>query len=148
MQVIFFKSTQDYKHPNRTLTPIHTADIRLQEDTAVLDPVILVEYFAEWRDVNCIWIELFNRYYFLSESPCMKGGRIEYILHVDVLKTYGDSLMAQTALIDRQEYIFSPWIDDPLLKTRSNRIRDIVKIGSLGSPSAGSNYALTVVGGQ
>lgn len=148
MQVIFFKSTQDYKHPNRSLTPIHTADIRLQEDTAVLDPVLLVDYFAEWRDVNCIWIELFNRYYFLSESPCMKGGRIEYILHVDPLMTYRDGIMAQTALIDRQEFIYSPWIDDPLLKTRSNRIRDIVKIGSLGSPSSGSNYALTVVGGQ
>ena len=146
MIVNFFKSSEDYKHPNRQITILASKDIRLQEDTSVLEPTIEVDAFEGWRDVNCIWIELFNRFYFVSDSPTLKGGRVMYPLHVDVLLTYRQGLMGLTALIDRQEFVYSRYIEDPLLKTRSNRVKEIKKIGSLGTPS-GTNYALTVVGG-
>lgn len=146
MIINFFKSTADHRHPNRSLTIIHSADIHLQKDTSILDPIIEIEAFEGWRDVNCVWIELFNRYYYLPDSPVLKGSRVQYTLHVDTLLTYRAGLLGCTALIDRQEYIWSPWIEDPLLKTRSNRVKEIKKIGSLGTPT-GTNYALTVVGG-
>lgn len=144
---IAYQSLNSKLHPNRTLNPIGEYNINLIEPVDVLNPTIRLEYFDKWRDVNNIFIELFNRYYTIEGSPVLLGGMVEFSLHVDVLKTYIDGMRSITCLVDRNEFVYSPYIEDPQLKVRTNRQIEIKKIGSLGSPN-GTNFALTVCGGS
>ena len=58
------------------------------------------------------------------------------------------SKFSLNALIDRQEFVYSPMIEDPLLRVRVNRQKQIKSVGSFGNPTSGSNYCLITNGGN
>lgn len=147
MEVVFQVCTQDIKKLGRTGRTIAIKDCKLKLPCDVLNPTLQVRKFEGWNDCNLFYIGDLNRVYYLSQPVQMlEGGIVEYNLHVDVLATYADALKCQSALIDRNEFLFSPYIVDERLLTRVNRNRQIKSIGHIGNPS-GAYYALTVTGG-
>lgn len=67
-------------------------------------------------DYNYCYIETFKRYYFVVGIISVKEGLWEINLTCDVLMTYKDQILQQTAFIDRQENIYDEEIVD------SNRV--------------------------
>lgn len=146
MWIDFFKTTDDKRKLTKALTPLASKDCKLLMPCDVLNPEILVAKFDGWNDVNELFIADLHRYYFVNQTTMENGGLVRMTLHVDVLYTYADSLKSCNALIDRQEFVFSPYIEDPLLKVRVNRQREVKAIGSFGNPTAGTNYCLITAG--
>lgn len=146
MLVQFYYSLEDKTKLDRQLNFITQKECKLKEPTDVLNPTINVVKFDNWQMVNAIYIEELKRFYFVSESPMLTGGILSFTCHVDALKTYSDGLKGTTALIDRNEFLYSPHIEDPQIRVKSNRLRQVRKIGNVGNPS-GAYFALTVTGG-
>ena len=146
MLVQFFYSLEDKTKLDRNMNFICEKECKLKEPTDVLNPTISVSKFNNWQMVNAIYIEELKRFYFVNESPMLLGGVVSFACHVDVLKTYADALKGTTALIDRNEFLYNPYIEDPQLRVKANRLRQVRKIGNVGNPS-GAYFALTVTGG-
>ena len=65
---------------------------------------------------------------------------------LDLTKGLGMILVLIGHLQGDSIFTFSPYIEDPLLKVRVNRQREVKAIGSFGNPTAGTNYCLITAG--
>lgn len=147
MMMGFFSSPTDHRHLNRPVSLIANKDCKIKMPCNVIEPDIEVSKFTGWNDVRVVFIPDLYRYYYVKSATMLEGGIVAYHLYADVLLTYGQALASINALIDRQENVFSPLIEDPLLRLRVNRQKQIKSIGTFGNPTSGSNYALIVNGG-
>lgn len=148
MNMGFYSSPLDHKHLNRPITLITNKDCKIKMPCNVITPTIQVSRFDGWNDVRVVYIGELYRYYYVLSATMEEGGVVSYSLKADVLLTYGQSLASLNALIDRQEFVYSPMIEDPLLRVRVNRQKQIKSVGSFGNPTSGSNYCLITNGGN
>ena len=75
MKVIFYNCTDDKKKvvkKNKTQIAIKECDIK--EPCTLLQPQLLVSYSKELLKANYIYIEDFNRYYFINNPTLETGG--------------------------------------------------------------------------
>ena len=85
----------------------------LKEDTSVLRPVIEVVSSSNLSGYNYMYISDFGRYYFIDDIVSLNDGRWEISAHVDVLETYKSAILANSAVIKRQESQYNLYLDDP-----------------------------------
>ena len=147
MQMGFFSSLTDHVHLLRPISLIANKECKIKMPCSVITPTIEVKKFTGWNDVRVVYIPELYRYYYVLSSTMREGGIVSYELKADVLLTYGQSLASLNVLVDRQENLYSPMIEDPLLRLRVNRQKQIQNIGTFGNPTSGSNYCLIVNGG-
>ena len=83
----------------------------LRDSTSIIDPSITIEY-DKVPDFNYIYIESFNRYYFVTGITSINYNLWSIELECDVLMTYKDQILQQTAFIDKQENNFNADIID------------------------------------
>ena len=131
MQVNFYKTSDDKKKLNKTLTLVKVLDCKLKESCSIVEPTITINSrnYDTWMDCNIIFIPRFNRYYYIQSIDVSNDGMISISCHVDVLLTYKESLNNITALVARNEYLYSPYIEDSQLKLQSERVREVKQIG-------------------
>lgn len=66
-----------------------------------------------------------SKYYFIIDKNLLQNGMIEYVCEIDVLETSWDVIKEKSALISRQQNVFSPYfIDDqlPCLATKQVQV--------------------------
>lgn len=85
----------------------------LKEDTSVLRPVIEVVSSSNLSGYNYMYISDFGRYYFIDDIVSLNDGRWEISAHVDVLETYKTSILANSAVVRRQQSRYNLYLDDP-----------------------------------
>ena len=69
---------------------------------------------------NYMYIDNFNRYYFITGFNIVRNTILELTGHVDVLNTYKDQIKANTGLILRSESNYRKFLDDGAFKIFSN----------------------------
>lgn len=93
----------------------------LKEETSVLKPVIrILSNDSSIYTYNYMYIAEFERYYFIDDIKSVNNNRWEISGHVDVLETYKNSILAQTAVIKRQQSKYNLYLDDPDFHTLNN----------------------------
>lgn len=95
------------KSPTAVLTVTGT----LKEQTDIVNPVIIVET-ASLPVVNYARIEMFRRWYFITDIQSVRNGLWEIHMRCDVLKTYAEGILACKAVVARQENVYNLYIDD------------------------------------
>lgn len=121
-------------------------EIHLKGKTDICHPVFSVNGFEGYETCNYFRIPVWKRGYFMN-PPKLDNYLMLWISgHVDALSSWWEYLRNKTTLIERQENVWNPYIQDNELPVRTERITEYQKIGSIGNPK-GQNIVLTVSGG-
>lgn len=94
---------------------IATATGNLRKGSSVVDPVIEIDSSLSadiLGRVNYARIEIWHRYYFVTDVKVDITGLWNIYMHVDVLDSYESQIKAQNAIVARQERRNNMYLDD------------------------------------
>jgi len=120
----------------------------LRDDCDVLNPVITlskdVSYFCGSNGFNYVYINAFQRYYYIEKTEVVKNDSTRVFLHCDVLMSWSDEIRSNTALISRQssESVGNKYLDDAEYVTTSKKSYNTFKFED--EPDAGTGCVLFV----
>lgn len=139
--VILYDNKSPVEKIGKNLTDSHTiSDVLLKRDTSILRPVLLVNSVQDIYTYNYMYISEFSRYYFIDDIRSVHDNLWEISAHVDVLETYKTKILANTAVIKRQQNKYNLYLDDPEFKTYNNE-----QIQTLKFPANNFNKQLSYV---
>lgn len=90
---------------------VGTVDGVFRDETSITNISIIIEY-PSLIDFNYVYIEAFNRYYYVTDITLINYGLYEISLSVDVLMSYKNALYNCKGFIDRNEFTFNDKIVD------------------------------------
>ena len=134
---------------NKSLTDVALATGVLKDKTSILDPIVLIDSTLSsdiLSKVNYAHIEIFNRWYYVTNITTTTDRLWEIAMHVDVLNTYKDKIKEQRAVVSRQESQFNMMLDDGWFSCYQDPYVFHRKF-SLPSPFTAEEFVLTVAGG-
>lgn len=136
---------------------IDTVNGVLRAGSSLIDPVVVVETDQNilWRKgLNYAYIQDFGRYYYVTNIVSIPGQRQgvsaatslwELHMHVDVLMSFKDEILAQKGIIARQEAKYNLMLDDGIFMTYQNpKIQ--TKVFSVEGPFEAQEFVLVVAG--
>lgn len=136
-----------------------TGDILTIEATLLYDQSIRTPRFLLTGDVtayNYCYIPMFNRFYYINEIVERSGTQQEISLAVDVLQSFKDDILDNTAMLDRAEHESNSYFGDAYVWTQQNKEVCIVPFLDTREGKEGeelkfdrpsNSYILTVAGG-
>lgn len=130
-------------------SPVSSIEGKLRDVCSITDPVILVQTndMNMWPlNVNYMYIEAFNRYYYITNMVSVHTNLWELHGHVDVLMSYADQIRQQTAIVSRQESKYNLMLDDGFFMSYQNPII-ITRRFSVEAPFETQEFVLVVAGG-
>lgn len=121
MTIILYTNSSENNALNKELTTLATLSGSLREETSIIDPEItVVDIDSYIPDLNYAYVAEFNRYYFVTNIESVREGVWKLTMHVDVLYTYKDQILANTAIIERNENEYDLLLNDGLFQTQQN----------------------------
>lgn len=126
-------NTSDPKEKlNKTVTEGITLNCVLKENTSIIDPVLIIESTQPVYDYNYVYIPMFRRYYYRADIRSIGHNRWEVTAHVDVLKTYYEFIISNSAIMEGTEKLqinkYLP--DDNVFITNCKRLTNIINFPS------------------
>lgn len=126
MTINLYTSTADPKIVNKTnyLTEIGSTSIIITPKASldILNPVIDINYNANYITANYAYISDFGRYYYVDSATVQIGQIITLSMSVDPLMSFKDDILGATACITRSESIGGPTaVNDDKLPIDPNR---------------------------
>lgn len=111
------------KKVQKELTDLLEVSGDLKQGTSIIDPVFLLQ--ADLGSIltgNYMTVETFGRSYFIRDMKVGTMGLVEVSAHVDVLTSFKDGLLLQSAIINRQAYKpnWNLYLNDGSLQTYQN----------------------------
>ena len=155
MTIIFYKSSDDPKKVNKTLTLVGSADgvpVNNTEDTiSLLSPGFIVSSSNSYFTATHILVAAMgNRYYYINNVQLLTGGKMQINCSVDVLLTYKTGIKASKGTFVRAENPKSKQINDskfPLIAPMETESTLFPLSDCPFTAESGLNYVLTVIGG-
>ena len=141
MKVEFYKTTDNLKTVNKTLTLNKTIDIFFRQSVDEQAPVIIMN-IDNLSDSNYIYIPTFKRYYFISDVDNFTANLVRLHLTTDLLMTYKDIILNTTVQITATE---KPSYLSTGLPTQATTSKRIVK--SDVTLEKENSLILTTIGG-
>lgn len=120
MNVKFYTNLSEKNAINKNITLLDDFTGTLREESSIVDPVITFTSLSNLPACNYAYIPEFGRYYFVNDITCVRNNYYQVSMHVDVLMTYKDQILANNAIIERNETQFDLKINDGLFKTQQN----------------------------
>lgn len=120
MKITLYKNLSDNKDAIKDITIIKEANGTMKEDCSILDPVIIMKNFSELFTANYLFIEDFNRYYFINDITVLNNGYSSISCHHDILSNAMPYLQKLDAVIARQEFIYNPDLNDASIPVLQN----------------------------
>lgn len=98
---------------NKSLTLIKDITGNLKDDTSIIDPVFIIECDKETiSNLNYVKISEFKRSYFVTGVKSIRNNLWELTCHVDVLSSFATEIIANEAIIKRQETSWNLYLND------------------------------------
>ena len=144
MRITFYTNNSEKNALTKTKTQIVRLDGTLKDGTSILDPTVLCYHLDSYiPDINYFYIDEFARYYFITGVEIVRNDLWQISGHVDVLATYKDQILANRAIIQRNQNNYNLLLNDGLFKTQQNpRITTI----PFSTGFTTSNYVLALAG--
>lgn len=120
MKVIFYRNNSDNRVVNKQLTIIKELNITRKIEKSIFEPVIEIVKDRELNNCNYVYIEEFNRFYFVVDIMELDGNIYRITMKEDVLTSFKNSILNLTALVERQEFKRNTQIVDNELLSQSN----------------------------
>lgn len=84
----------------------------LKADTSILKPTLVLQAASNLSGFNYMYIPDFNRYYFIDDIVSKNNVIWEVSGHVDVLETYKQGILSNTAVLKRQQNKYNTYLND------------------------------------
>lgn len=134
----------DKRSIGKILSAVASISVELKEDTSITDPVFILRDASQYLPSNYIFVPDLARYYFIN-NVTLSHQRALIECHVDVLESYKEDLKTHTVILDRQQYDYNLYLDDPEFK-----IYQPTNVMTFNFPkgfdATKQEYLLTVVG--
>ena len=118
----------------------------LKEESSILKPTIIIEAATPPITYNYMYIQDLQRYYFIDDIVSKNNKIWEITGHVDVLETFKNGILNQSAVIRRQENNYNLYLNDPDFMTYNNDIIQTKKFSNTAGFNKTLNYILVVNG--
>lgn len=113
MTIVLYTSTAEERVLNKSgyLTQVSTLTGTLRSGTNLVDPSIIIE-LDTLPNFNYVYIQDFNRYYFVRDINNLNNKLWEIKLHCDVLFSHMNDILNLECDIGRNEYNYNLLLDD------------------------------------
>ena len=149
-ELTLYNMTSDVRKIGKSKSELHTfKNVKMVKGTDICSPILTctVKNKTYLKKANYASLDITGRYYFVDKIEFENNNIIKFYLSVDVLETYSTQIKNLTALVKRQENVYSMYIVDSELLTSCQRSMAFKTIGKLGN-STGAYIAITVAGGN
>lgn len=146
MKITLYFNMSEPNKLRKDLRKISTVDGTIRTQSSVIDPVVRIAGNLNLSRVNYMYIDGFERYYFIRDIVSVRTGIWEISAHVDVLSTYANEVSALPCVIGRNEYEYNLFLPDDRFIVNANRLVQTVEF-PYKFPTNGSNYIITISGG-
>ena len=131
----------------KNITQIISMKGDLRQGTSIINPTIDFQYETTISPkFNYVYIPDFRRYYFLKNLTSVRNNLWRMDLHVDVLMSFKEEILANTATISRQENLWNMYLNDGTFRAYSNPIIQFKKFPN-DNLLNNDNLVLIVAGG-
>ncbi len=118
MHITLYTNSSERINLTKDITQLAALEGTLREETSMLDPVLVLTGIDSYLStMNYLYIQEFGRYYFINSIKSVRNGLWEISCHVDVLFTYKNSILEQSAIVARQENNFNLLLNDGMFRT-------------------------------
>lgn len=83
----------------------------IKETTSIVEPVLEI-YYNKIPNFNYIYLENFDRYYYVSDISLIRNNLWSISLNIDVLMSYKEAIDELECFIDRNEYEYNKYLID------------------------------------
>ena len=132
----------------KNFTSKQTISGTLRNESEILNPTIIIQSSSALENLfKCNYMKIadFGRCYFITSVKCIRTFVYEVQAHCDVLSSFASEILANEAIVLRQENKFNLLLNDDVFKCKQNARVYYKKFPSgLGN----YNYILTVAGGH
>ena len=149
MRITLYQNRSESNVVDKVLTKIADVDGTLREETSILNPEFNIDVDSAGIILcNYIYIEEFNRYYFVNDIESVRNGLWRISCHVDVLSTYKNEIRMLSGIIARQEFEYNLLLDDDKFLVDSPR-QFVYKAFPNRAPAAsnGASFVVSIAGG-
>ena len=114
MNIILYKSNAEKNrmYKNSYLTQVANLTGNLRDGSSIIDPVIQIRGGASFFVANYMYIEEFNRYYFITDISVEHTMDIIISAHVDVLMSWNTEIVGNQALVTRSSNKGNAYLQD------------------------------------
>lgn len=113
MNAILYKNESDKIYIEKKITKVgNNITLRFKDETNIINPTIYISRSVNIKNVNYIYIEDLQRYYYIDNYE-LENQR--YIIHasIDVLMSYKNTILDSDAIITRSSSTYKLYLDDP-----------------------------------
>lgn len=104
----------------KSISTITTVTGSLKNESDVLRPEILIECDSSILSANYMTIDTLHRKYFIEEIQSVRNNLWLVRARVDVLDTYASQILANSAVVLRQENNFDLLLNDGVFKCKQD----------------------------
>lgn len=113
MNIYLYKTYDRHNKLNKTLTAVRSVSGTLKNATQLTDVTIDMTGIDDVINTfNYLYIDEFNRYYFVTDIKILSGDLYQIHAHVDVLYTYRELIKGMTVVADRSSNRFNRYLAD------------------------------------
>lgn len=132
----------------KDITDIAYATGTLRNGTSITNPTVIIESELSEQfisQINYMYIETFNRYYYVNEIISMGTQLWRVAAHIDVLMSFKTQILANSGIISKQYEKWNLYIDDGTFRSEQDCLTQVKTF-----PSGFDTYewVLAVAGNQ
>lgn len=112
MQMWLYQNKSDERYLTKDITEIPNTrqnNVYLKDRTNLIDPIIIMDDFP--KQCNYVWLSEFDRYYYVRAVDFVDG-QMHVQLHVDVLMSFKDEILAKEVYSERSKVHYNDYIED------------------------------------
>lgn len=146
VSITFYHNSADARVVDKSsqITSIKTVSANFLDEVSILNPTLVMRYDADIFTSNYLYISTLDRYYYITDITT-SNNKLFINCKCDVLMSNKNAIKNSTCIIDRQEYTFNKYLNDPLYEGYSYEILSAYKMGNIFTKA--SVPYLTVLGG-
>lgn len=143
--VRLYKNNSPKNVLNKNITDLLTiSNVNIKDDNNINNITLIFNgNITNIADYNYLHLQVFNRYYFITDKKILRNNIYEIECEIDLLMTYKDEIKACTGIVKRQQNEYNLDLNDGSLKVYQNP-HIITK--PFPSGFTGSSYVLAVAG--
>lgn len=150
--LILLKCLSDFDVIGKTWSETtQTVEGKLLYNQSFLSPSFLVS--GNYSEYNYAYIPAFGRFYYIKDHIAESGNMTRIEMQVDALQSFKDQILANNAVIERQESLNNAYFADSMYWTQVNKVVKTVPFtdgsgNELKFSIPEDNYILTIAGGE
>lgn len=119
MQATFYENKSDRRYLTKEIVSKYTnIPLQIIEPSSVIRPSLKVSSGLIGQNVNYLYIEELERYYYINDW-IMENGFIRLECEVDVLMSFKDEIKNRNVIVNRQESKYNLYLDDSKYKVQN-----------------------------